>query len=120
MMNKIFVLILLFALSLNVQVEISNKSRNAFPLVSGGNAAQIFVDEDDFESVKKTASLFASDLEMATGIKGDVKAESPFGKYAVVIGTLGKNKFIESLIAEKKVGRFKNQGRLGAIFDKDA
>ena len=59
MMEKIFVLILLFTLPLSAQVEVSNKSANAFPLVSGGNAAQIFVDEDDFESVKKTASLFA-------------------------------------------------------------
>lgn len=106
----IFVFILFFALALNAQVEVSKKSGNAFPLVSGGNSAQIFVDEDDFESVKKTASLFASDLEMATGVKSKVKMESPFGKYAVVIGTLGKNKFINSLIAEKKLDVSKIKG----------
>lgn len=63
--------------------------------------------------------MSALDLDMATGVKGEVKAESHFGKHAVVFGTLGKNKFIGSLIAEKKLDVSKIK-RNGAIFDKDA
>ena len=49
-------------------------------------------------------------VDMATGVKGEVKAESHFGKHAVVIGTLGKNKFIGSLIAEKSWTFQKSRG----------
>lgn len=107
----VFVFISFFAFALRAQVEVSKKSANAFPLVSGGNAARIFVDGGDFESVKKTAALFASDLELATGVKSEVKeGEIPAGKNVVVIGTLGKNKFIDRLAAEKKLDVSKIRG----------
>ncbi len=110
--KKIFALVcaIFFALSLNAQVELGKKTKNTFPLVEEGSTAKIFVDENDYESVKKTANLFAQDLELVTGAKSELSLDKPSGKNVVVIASLGKNKFVDELISKKIIDVSKIKG----------
>lgn len=86
-------------------------SKNDFPLIQNNTPAQIFVDSQDLESVKITAELFAKDLTLISGTQIQVKNdEIPSGSNVVIIASLGKNKFVDSLIAQKKldVSKIKN------------
>lgn len=106
-MKKLFILFfLLCATTAFSQVKISSKPESAsnFPLYSDGKACNIYIDASDYEVVKKVTDLFAEDIARVTGVKGHVSApKSIKGKEAVIIGTLGRNKFIDNLVNQHKL-----------------
>lgn len=106
MMKKLILLLMLACTTTAFsQIKVSNRQQSAtdFPLFANGKACSIFVDASDAEVVKKVSALFAEDLERVTGKKGVVsEAKSIKGKEVIIIGTIGRNKYIDALI-EKKV-----------------
>jgi hypothetical protein len=70
----------------------------AFPLVSGATAARIVTDPADFKVVSIAAQCLAEDIERVTGRKPGFE-----GKTAVIIGTIGKSKLIDGLVASGKL-----------------
>lgn len=70
------------AIPAGAQVEISEQATasTGFPLYDGGKSCEIYVDPEDFEVVKKTATLFAEDLGRVTGKNGHVTIGDKPGK----------------------------------------
>lgn len=106
-MNKLFLALLLFPGILFSQIKVASKpqSENSFfPVASQKSVASICFDSTDFEVVKKSAGLFAADIERVTGkMPQIVFSKLQFKDYVIIIGTIGKNHLIEELAAAKKI-----------------
>jgi len=79
-------------------------SKDAFTIVANGKATSIYVDASDWKGVIRAANDLGDDVHKVSGIKSEVleKIEYP-AKGAILIGTIGKSKIIDLLIAEKKI-----------------
>lgn len=71
----------------------------AFPLVSSHKTV-IYYDAGDYGVVEKTACLLAEDIKRVTDKKVSVSSKKVSSEYAVVVGTVGHNAFIDRLVAE--------------------
>lgn len=71
----------------------------AFPLVSSHKTV-IYYDAGDYGVVEKTACLLAEDIKRVTNQKVSVSSKKVSSDYAVVVGTVGHNAFIDRLVAE--------------------
>ena len=71
----------------------------AFPLVSSHKTV-IYYDAGDYGVVEKTACLLAEDIKRVTNKKVPVSSKKVSSEYAVVVGTVGHNAFIDRLVAE--------------------
>lgn len=79
--------------------------KDAFPLTD----CSVVYDSSDYLVVKKTAGMFASDIEKVTGITPRVGAKLLKGN-VVIIGTLGRNKWIDKFVSENKLDVSNIQG----------
>lgn len=79
-------------------------SKNAFSIVSNGKATLICVDATDWKGVIRAANDLGDDVRKVSGIKAEVveKLDYP-AKGAILIGTIGKSKILDQLIADKKI-----------------
>ncbi|MBN2684456.1 MAG: glycosyl hydrolase 115 family protein [Pontiellaceae bacterium] len=75
----------------------------AFPLVTGDNVSPIMVDGNDWAGVVRAVGDLQLDVERVTGKKPVVSAAANGAKYSVIVGTLGKSKLIDDLIAGGKL-----------------
>jgi Glycosyl hydrolase family 115/Gylcosyl hydrolase family 115 C-terminal domain/Glycosyl hydrolase family 67 N-terminus len=83
---------------------VSEQSKSgAFALVTSTNEAPLWFDEQDYQGVKRAIEDLQKDIERVTTQKPIKSEKQPAGKLAVIVGTLGKNKIIDQLIAEKKL-----------------
>lgn len=110
MKNKILVLILCLSygyVSLQAQVVLDNtNNKNSFPLVSSSGNVIIYYDEKESTVVGKVARLFADDVKMVTNQTPMVMATSPEkadARQAIIVGTVGHSRWIDCLVARKKV-----------------
>lgn len=85
-------------------VKQSTGNKLNFPLVTKSNLSSIYVDVNDFEVVKKSAGLFASDVERVTGqTPKTVFNTNDLKDYVVIIGTMGNSEMLNKLVALKKL-----------------
>ena len=75
----------------------------SFPLVSLKDKASISYDENDFEVVEEVARLFAQDIYNVTGKKITLSGKMETAAYTIIIGTIGRNYYINRLISEGKL-----------------
>lgn len=81
-------------------MEITFKaSPKSFPLAARGEAASIIYDTQDAEVVGIAVEALKSDIKQVTGIAINTTP----GKYAVIIGTLGRSTVIDQLVESKKI-----------------
>ena len=74
----------------------------SFVMVQAGTAIPLVVGRDDYPGVVRAAGDLIDDIHRVTGFKPEIENEqgpSP----AIIIGTIGKSKVIDQLIAEKKL-----------------
>lgn len=106
-MKKVFILAWFLPQILFAQIQITNqpsKGDGYFTIVSPQSSATIFFDQNDYKVAHKASQLFASDIEMISGKKPILKSSNEKLKgNIIIIGTIGKNQFIDQLIAEKKL-----------------
>lgn len=104
--TKLFVCFAVFISSIYAQ-QVSVKSKfekSDFKLVYQNQTAEIFVSNEDFKVVNIAAKDFVTDVEKITNLKLKIKSvDEDFPKNIVIIGTLGKNPLIDSLIISKKL-----------------
>lgn len=106
-MKKLFFLMLFFsATAVFSQIKIGDRQKTAtdFPICTNGKVRTLYIDASDHEVVKKVSQLFAEDIERVTGKKGKVSTSPPNkSKEIILIGTLGKNKWIDDLAKQSKL-----------------
>ena len=75
----------------------------SFPIAQNGKTASIYVDPNDWKGVIRAAGDLGDDVRKVTGAASPVIQNTGFDKNAILIGTIGKSKIIDRLIAEKKI-----------------
>jgi hypothetical protein len=75
----------------------------AFKICSLGVSADIFIDKDDYQGVIRAANDLGDDVGKVTGVPSAVVKSQQFRKGTIVVGTIGKSKLIDRLIADKKI-----------------
>lgn len=83
-----------------VQKHAAEKTSD-FTIASGNRLATVCYDANDFASVKKTAQLFAEDVERVTGRKPLVTTTK--SETMILIGTIERNLLIKELVRTKKL-----------------
>jgi hypothetical protein len=85
-------------------IEITFKaSPQSFPLAARGKAAMIMYDPHDAEVVSIAVDALKSDIKQVTGIAINADTTIRSGRYAIIIGTLGKSALIDQLAKSKKI-----------------
>jgi hypothetical protein len=75
----------------------------AFPLVAYGQASLLCCDPNDHKGVIRAVGDLQNDIERVTGKKPQSSISCPAAGYPVIIGTLGKSKMVDSLVASGKL-----------------
>src|SRR5690606_27163682 len=80
------------------------KSINDFTLVEDNFVAELFVEDGDYWGVKRAVEDLKKDIKAVSGKSPELRAEEDYlSKETVFIGTIGKNRIIDHLIAEGKL-----------------
>ena len=81
-----------------------NYQNGDFALVLNNQSADIYYDAKDFKVVEIAANDLAGDIKNVTGIPVSVYTEISVGKNnAIIAGTIGHNRLIDSLIKEGRI-----------------
>lgn len=78
-------------------------SKSAFAIVAKGKAASIYVDAADWKGVIRAANDLGDDVRKVSGIAANVKESTAPETGSIIVGTIGKSKLIDKLIADKKI-----------------
>lgn len=108
----IFLLIAPASLALGEKPWLAKSASNNLVLVDKKNASELIIDTDDFPGVIRAAKNLQNDIEKVTGKKPELNnLISAQSKAIVLIGTLGKSKLIDRLVANHKldVSKIQNQ-----------
>ena len=74
---------------------------NYFPLVAGGQTSPVLVSEGEWPGVKRAAASFITDVNAVTGQLPVMVNKAQ--KRVIIIGTLGKNQWIDRLVKQGKL-----------------
>ncbi|RXG12017.1 glycosyl hydrolase family 67 [Leeuwenhoekiella aestuarii] len=85
----------------NISVSQTTEA-GAFKLVDGTSAAQLVIDTEDYEGVHIAVKNLQKDIERVSSQKPKF-SKTIDGSGAVIIGTLGKSKYLDNLIASGKL-----------------
>ncbi len=88
----------------------------AFQLAKDGVSAKILVDSADWAGVIRAAKDLGDDVGKVTGkasevVTTEIYTENKIEKGSVVVGTIGKSKLIDGLIADRKIDVSKIKGQ---------
>ena len=79
-------------------------SGNEFPIVTENKeSASIRYDANDFKGVIRAIGDLQNDINSVTAQKPDLLTAESGKDYEIIIGTLGKNKWIDALVKSKKL-----------------
>lgn len=82
----------------------SEATPRTFQIASNGKAAAIYVDTDDWKGVIRAANDLSDDIQKVSGAKPSINEKLQYpAKGSILIGTIGKSKIIDKLIASKKI-----------------
>jgi hypothetical protein len=105
LMKKLIIfLYCLLPFSFFAQTIISeHKNAGAFRIVAEGRGATIIYDNEDDPLIQIAANLFAGDITMVSGYTPEQSSVVSGTNDVIVVGTIGKSKMIQQLIAAKKI-----------------
>ncbi len=93
----------LFAQNQNTYLSFENKEGD-FVISSENEITPIVIDEQDYEGVEIVSEWLVNDIQKVTGKTTQIyQKELPQSKNVILIGTLGKNRWIDQLIKNKKL-----------------
>lgn len=78
-------------------------SKNAFTIVANGKAATIYADAADWNGVIRAANDLSDDVRKVSGVAAKVNESKTYEIGSIIVGTIGKSKLIDKLIADKKI-----------------
>ncbi|HWB94772.1 MAG TPA: glycosyl hydrolase 115 family protein [Puia sp.] len=91
-----------------------NVRAGAFPLVIPGSGAPLVVDSTDAETVQMATKALAGDIRLVTGTEPAI-IHNLDDKPAVIIGTIGRSKWIDRLVRQRKITVTNIRGRWEAF-----
>ena len=83
----------------------------AFQLAKDGASAKILVDANDWAGVIRAAKDLGDDVGKVTGKASEVVTTDKIERGSVVVGTIGRSKLIDGLVAAKKIDVSKIKGQ---------
>lgn len=75
---------------------------SGFKIADGQSAASIYVDTNDWTGVKRAARSLCSDIEKVSGQLPQLSDTKP-ATGSIIIGTIGKSKYIDDLVKNNKI-----------------
>lgn len=84
------------------ELAIDYKNKNNFPIV-GSSVTPVLIDTLDAKVVEISATAFSRDVNAITGKTPSVITELNTQKNLIIVGTIGKSKYIDQLIAQGKL-----------------
>ena len=85
--------------------------KDAFRIVDKGIAATVCVDPSDWKGVIRAANDLNDDIRKVSGVAAGVIKTTVSSPSSILVGTIGKSKLIDGLIAEKKIDVSEIQGQ---------
>jgi len=82
----------------------------AFPIVENQKAASIYYDKNDATVVAIAAQALKNDIKLLTNVSPVLVKDAALSAYPIIIGTLGKSKYIDELA---KAGKIQKANLLG-------
>jgi len=77
--------------------------KDAFRMAVKGSTAKIMVDPDDWKGVIRAANDLGDDVRKVTGVASPIITDVKPAPGAIVVGTIGKSKLIDQLVADGKL-----------------
>jgi hypothetical protein len=74
-----------------------------FPIVGTGHSASVRYDINDYKGIIRAIGDLQNDIDSVTGFKPEILTTELSTEYEIVVGTVGKSKLIDQLIASKKL-----------------
>lgn len=88
------------------------KDAGSFSIFENGKTVPVVLDQNEFPGVTMVADWFTDDIERVTGQKPEIiQSELPDSKEIILVGTIGKNQWIDQLIKDKKIDVSDIQGQ---------
>jgi hypothetical protein len=82
----------------------TTQTAGGFPLVQGKAAATIWVDANDYAGVIRAAKDLQADVNRVTGCMPAISHDpAKLGGSVILVGTIGKSKVLDRLIADRKI-----------------
>ena len=100
LIKNVVVMLVCFQVSILAAQE---QATSDFTLVWGNTIASILVDKKDAKVVTIASKIFATDVYNITGKKPIVSTKDSRSETKIITGTIGKNKWIDSMIAAGKI-----------------
>ena len=85
------------------QYVIYEKAENTFTIVENKKATDIYVDPSDWKGVRRAVTDLTEDIQRVSGVSAKPNETVSIGQSGIIVGTIGKSKIIDRLIAEKKI-----------------
>lgn len=82
---------------------IYERAGNVFTIVENKKSSDIYVDPSDWKGVKRAATDLTQDIRKVSGVVTKLKETVSIGQCGIIVGTIGKSKIIDRLIADKKI-----------------
>lgn len=82
---------------------VSEMQSKDFTIASNGSSSSIYIDPNDWKGVNRAAKDLAADIGKVTGTPSLVFENNKPAKNSIVVGTIGKSRIIDQLIASKKL-----------------
>ena len=80
------------------------KKKSKFTISENGKSSPLLISNNDFPGVHRVAKHLQFDIVSVTNAKPEILTDNLSGnKEVIIIGTIGKNPFIDQLIQEKKL-----------------
>ncbi len=97
--------------ALALPIEMGWSSKPCFTIAGEGAAAAITVGGDDWPGVRRAANDLAHDIERVTGARPTVRERSAASGGEIIVGTIGKSRLVDTLIAAGKLDVAEVKGR---------
>lgn len=80
------------------------KEPGSFGIFENNQVAPIVIDQMDYPGIAFVANWFSNDLEMISGQSAKIyQTDSLISEQIILVGTIGKNRWIDQLIADSKL-----------------
>ncbi len=97
-MNRLKIILILFLLQFSIVIAQSN---NDFVIVKGDESCSIVIDKNDAKVVEIASKMLSGDIKNITD--KTIGVSNKLSRNVIIAGTIGKNKWIDKLVAANKI-----------------